>query len=89
MWLTMKDWPFLAEFFQLGWVVAFSLLIPLAAGLWLDKRLQTMPLFTIIGMLIGILAATVGTLRIALRMMDRLAQQSQQEQSNDDHLPDE
>jgi len=86
VWLTMRNWPFLAEFFQLGWVVAFSLLIPLAAGLWLDKRLQTMPLFTLVGMLIGILAATVGTLRIALRMMDRLDQQG--EQGNDEDRAD-
>jgi len=85
----MRNWPFLAEFFQLGWVVAFSLLIPLAAGLWLDKRFQTMPLFTLVGMLIGILAATVGTVRIAQRMMARLDQQGQQEQGNNEQRTDD
>jgi len=89
VWLTMRNWPFLAEFFQLGWVVAFSLLIPLAAGLWLDKRFQTMPLFTLVGMLIGILAATVGTVRIAQRMMARLDQQGQQEQGNNEQRTDD
>jgi len=85
----MRNWPFLAEFFQLGWVVAFSLLIPLAAGLWLDKRFQTMPLFTLVGMLIGILAATLGTVRIAQRMMARLDQQGQQEQGNNEQRTDD
>jgi len=85
----MRNWPFLAEFFQLGWVVAFSLLIPLAAGLWLDKRFQTMPLFTLVGMLIGILAATVGTVRIAQRIMARLDQQGQQEQGNNEQRTDD
>lgn len=71
----MGKWPYFAEFLQLGWVVAFSLLIPLGIGLWLDKRLGTTPLFIIVGMVVGILAATVGTVRIAFRMMDRLSQE--------------
>ncbi|MGQ9458906.1 MAG: AtpZ/AtpI family protein [Anaerolineae bacterium] len=65
----MGKWPYWAEFFQLGWVVALSLLIPLAVGLWLDRRMGTMPLFLIIGMLVGTLSATVGTVRMAMRMM--------------------
>ncbi|MGQ9586459.1 MAG: AtpZ/AtpI family protein [Anaerolineae bacterium] len=71
----MGKWPYFAEFLQLGWVVAFSLLIPLGIGLWLDKRLGTTPLFIIVGMVVGILAATVGTVRIAFRMMDKLSQE--------------
>lgn len=65
----MGKWPYWAEFFQLGWVVALSLLIPLGIGLWLDRRMGTTPLFIIVGMLVGVLSATVGTARIALRMM--------------------
>jgi F0F1-type ATP synthase assembly protein I len=45
----------------------FSLLIPLFGGIWLDKKLGTAPLFTLIGAALGILAATVGVARIALR----------------------
>ncbi|MGC8838228.1 MAG: AtpZ/AtpI family protein [Anaerolineae bacterium] len=68
----MGKWPYWAEFFQLGWVVALSLLIPLAIGLWLDRRMGTMPLFLIVGMLVGTLSATVGTVRIAMRMMHEI-----------------
>ncbi|NLE77011.1 MAG: AtpZ/AtpI family protein [Chloroflexi bacterium] len=68
-----KRWPYLAEFMQLGWVVAFSLLAPLALGVWLDQRLGTAPVFILISMLVGTLAATVGAVRMASRMMAQIA----------------
>jgi F0F1-type ATP synthase assembly protein I len=52
---------------NLSWTMLFSLLIPLLVGIWIDKRLSTMPLFTLIGALLGILAATVGVARMTLR----------------------
>jgi F0F1-type ATP synthase assembly protein I len=52
---------------NLSWTMLFSLLIPLLGGVWLDKKLGTAPLFTLIGAVLGILAATVGVARIALR----------------------
>jgi F0F1-type ATP synthase assembly protein I len=63
----MKDWSLLAQALQMGWVVVISLLIPLFAGIWLDKRLGTTPLFILLGMAVGILAATLGVVRVALR----------------------
>jgi F0F1-type ATP synthase assembly protein I len=52
---------------NLSWTMLFSLLIPLLAGLWLDKKLETSPLFLLIGVGLGILAATVGVARMVLR----------------------
>jgi len=52
---------------NLSWTMLFSLLIPLLAGIWLDKRLGTAPLFILIGAVLGILAATVGVARMTLR----------------------
>jgi F0F1-type ATP synthase assembly protein I len=46
----------------------FSLLIPLLAGIWLDKKLGTIPLFILIGAVLGILAATIGVARMTIRM---------------------
>ncbi|MEJ2211332.1 MAG: AtpZ/AtpI family protein, partial [Anaerolineae bacterium] len=45
---------------NLSWTMLVSLLIPRLIGIWLDRKLDTMPLFTLIGMILGILAATVG-----------------------------
>jgi F0F1-type ATP synthase assembly protein I len=52
---------------NLSWTMLFSLLIPLLAGIWLDRQLGTAPLFILIGAVLGILAATVGVARMALR----------------------
>lgn len=53
---------------NLSWTLVFSLLIPLMCGIWLDKRLGTTPWITLIGAALGILAATVGVARQAIRM---------------------
>ena len=45
----------------------FSLLIPLLAGIWLDKKLGTVPLFILIGAILGISAATIGVARMTIR----------------------
>jgi F0F1-type ATP synthase assembly protein I len=52
---------------NLSWTMLFSLLLPLLAGIWLDKRLGTIPLFTLIGVVLGISAATIGVARMTLR----------------------
>ena len=52
---------------NLSWTMLFSLLLPLMGGIWLDKKLNTAPLFILIGATLGILAATVGVARMALR----------------------
>jgi F0F1-type ATP synthase assembly protein I len=52
---------------NLSWTMLFSLLLPLLGGVWLDKKLDTVPLFILVGAALGILAATVGVARMALR----------------------
>jgi F0F1-type ATP synthase assembly protein I len=56
---------------NLSWTMLFSLLLPLLAGIWLDKRLGTLPLFTLIGAVLGISAATVGVARMSVRMFSQ------------------
>lgn len=65
---NLKKYPYLAQALQLGWVVAFSLLGPLCLGIWLDKRFGTAPLFILLSMVLGTLAATVGVARMVTRM---------------------
>jgi F0F1-type ATP synthase assembly protein I len=52
---------------NLSWTMLFSLLIPLFVGIWLDRKFGTSPLFVLVGAVLGILAATVGVARIAIR----------------------
>jgi F0F1-type ATP synthase assembly protein I len=70
----MKDLSAIGMAWQLSWTIALTILIPLGAGLWLDRRLGTAPLFVFVGAIIGILASTVSTVRIASRAFDALGQ---------------
>ena len=63
----MKKGTALSMALNLSWTMLFSLLLPLLGGIWLDKKLDTVPLFILIGAALGILAATVGVARMALR----------------------
>ncbi len=74
----MKDLRGLGILLQLGWAVAFAVLIPLGLGLWLDHQLSTSPLFILIGALLGIVTATVGVVRVAIRAVDRAAERADQ-----------
>ncbi|MGD8472978.1 MAG: AtpZ/AtpI family protein [Anaerolineae bacterium] len=63
----MKKGTALSLAWNLSWTMLFSLLLPLLGGIWLDNKLNTAPLFILIGATLGILAATVGVARMALR----------------------
>lgn len=52
---------------NMSWTMLFSLLLPLLAGIWLDKKLGTVPLFILIGAILGISAATIGVARMTIR----------------------
>jgi F0F1-type ATP synthase assembly protein I len=69
---------------NMSWTLLFSLLIPLLAGIWLDKKLGTIPLFILIGAVLGILAATVGVARIALRTFSVAVPEESDQQSEAD-----
>jgi F0F1-type ATP synthase assembly protein I len=75
---------------NLSWTMLFSLVIPLLAGIWLDKRLDTTPLFILIGALLGISAATIGVARQAIRMFSATASQNldQQPGNNGEEEPE-
>jgi len=87
----MKKWEALSEGIQLSWILLFSLLIPLLAGIWLDKKLDTTPLFILIGMALGILAATVGVARMVMRTFAQANRSSPEQASteNSETLPSE
>jgi len=74
---------------NLGWTMFFSLVIPLLVGVWLDRKLGTLPLFTLIGAMLGVLAATVGVARMAIRSFRAAAgeESEQAAEANDEEEP--
>ncbi len=65
-----KEWAApLRLLLTVGWIVALSLIIPVAIGYWLDRpeMFNKSPLFTFIGLGIGTFISFYGLIRILLR----------------------
>jgi ATP synthase protein I len=62
-----RGWGYLVLFSEIGVSLLVTTLIGVFVGYWVDKSLGTLPLFLIVGFLLG---AGAGTLMIA-RLIDR------------------
>jgi ATP synthase protein I len=60
----MRRWQAALRFIGVGWYVGLSILGGVLAGLWLDDRFSTKPLFVIIGLLLGIAVAVYGVYKM-------------------------
>jgi len=67
----------------MGWVVAFSTLVPLGLGILLDRQFGTAPLFVLALAPFGIIGGTIGVVRIANRKLDALGAPPQAEANPD------
>ena len=80
-WTQVKKREALSMALNLSWTMLFSLLIPLLIGIWLDRQLDTAPLFILIGAILGILAATVGVARMTIRTFAPLVDHDSDQQA--------
>jgi len=67
---SLKDWARPLQFLlTIGWYVAFSLIIPVGIGYWLDspRMFDKQPLFTLIGLGVGTVVAFFGLIKMLLR----------------------
>ncbi|MBI2846990.1 MAG: AtpZ/AtpI family protein [Chloroflexi bacterium] len=55
----------------LGWYVAACIILGLLGGIWLDGKVHTEPLFTLLGLGIGIITAIGGMLRMLSTLAER------------------
>jgi hypothetical protein len=55
----------------IGWFVALCLLGGVFGGLWLDDRLETRPLMTMIGLGGGLAVAGIGTYRMLMAVVSQ------------------
>ena len=66
----MKEWVRPLQFLlTVGWYVAFSLIIPVAIGYWLDRPevFDKRPLFILIGLGVGTFLAFFGLFKMLIR----------------------
>lgn len=68
---TLRSLKELAYFSSLGLAVALSIFIGLAIGIYLDRRFDTTPLWTLIGLGMGI-AAGYRNIGLAIRKSRKL-----------------
>ena len=54
---------------QFGITLAVSVVLGFFAGQWLDDHLNTSPLFTLIGVLLGLVASVLNTVRLYRALM--------------------
>ncbi len=60
----MSDWAGLVLIGQLGLTVAIPILLGIGAGLFIDSRLQSSPIATLLGLLLGLAAGVYGAYRL-------------------------
>ena len=66
---------------QVGAMVVGSILVCLFLGLWIDGKLDTKPLVTLILIAVGTLVAIAGTYHLARSFMEEQLEESKKENS--------
>jgi ATP synthase protein I len=64
----MNDWAGLVLIGQLGLTVAIPILLGIGAGLFIDSKLQSSPIATLLGLLLGLAAGVYGAYRLVSRL---------------------
>ena len=54
----------------LGWYIALSIILGTGGGLWLDRRLETLPIFTLLGVVAGSIVAFYGVYRMIVPLLN-------------------
>ena len=55
----------------IGWYIASCVVIGIGGGIWLDNRLNTLPLFALLGILFGTILAFYGIYKMVGPLMNR------------------
>jgi ATP synthase protein I len=64
--MNSRPWWFsAARFTGLGWYIATAIVAPMLLGVWVDGKVGTNPLFLLVGLLLGLVAAFYGTYKLA------------------------
>jgi F0F1-type ATP synthase assembly protein I len=62
----MQRWQSALQVLEVGWFIGLAILLGILGGLWLDNRLSTRPLFTIVGLILGLVVAIVGAVKLIM-----------------------
>ncbi|OGO05369.1 MAG: hypothetical protein A2Y91_07690 [Chloroflexi bacterium RBG_13_54_8] len=60
----MGKWGSAARFIGIGWYIGICITGGIWGGLWLDRKLGTSIIFTLLGLFLGLGVAVIGTYRM-------------------------
>ncbi len=66
----MNRWVAALRMTGMGFFIGACILLGIIAGIWLDGKLNTEPVFVIIGMVLGIIVAFYGVYQMLLPLLD-------------------
>lgn len=66
----MIRWLAALRLMGMGFFVGGSILLGVLAGLWLDNKLNSAPIWVIVGLFLGLVIAFYGVYRMLLPFMD-------------------
>lgn len=75
----MQKWVLAARFIGIGWYIGICIAGGIGAGVWLDNKLGTSLIFTLVGLFLGLGVAVLGT----YRMIAPLVKEQQKEDKED------
>lgn len=60
----MTKWQLALRLVGVGWFIAFCEVLGVLGGLWLDKKINTTPIFSLVGVTLGTFVALFGVYRM-------------------------
>jgi F0F1-type ATP synthase assembly protein I len=66
-----KGGAYLALFSEIGLIILVTTLGGSLVGYWIDKQLQTVPVFVLVGLLIGLTAGARAVYQLLMRFLAR------------------
>jgi len=75
----VNRWVLAARFIGIGWYIGISVVGGIWGGIWLDKKLETSIIFTLVGLFLGLAVAFLGT----YRMISPLLKEQQNKEKED------
>jgi len=67
----LNGWAAALRLVGIGFYIAGCIILGVVLGVWLDRKIDVSPLFTLLGLGVGLFAAFYGTYRMVLPALGR------------------
>ena len=65
----MRRWQAALRLIGVGWYIGISVLLGVFAGVWMDGKFGTKPLFIVLGLILGLIVAVYGVYMMLLPLV--------------------